>query len=99
MNNLENTDNFQDLLVLIFQRKYNCGLLIRNAHTDERLSIRVTKHDPYSTIVTFETYGKHKKRYYYHDTLILCKCDTDAVQRSRITDFIVYDKMLLPFFL
>ena len=95
---LNKTHSFQHLLYSVFFYEYNSGLILRNELNNDRLSIKINKYNYPIVFVTFEAYQKYKRTLYYSDNLFL-NFDHEAVyNQHRLSQHILNDHMLLPFF-
>jgi hypothetical protein len=96
---LNNTHIFQNLVCLIFAN--NCthdhGLIVKSSE-DERMIINVCFHNSNHIHLRFSVFGKYKRVPYYFDFILLQKDDPPLHNQYLLSQFILNDDILLPFF-
>ena len=90
--------SFQSLVYHVFYKKYDSGIIIRNKMNNDRLHISICKHQYPDIIISFELYGKYKKRPYYVDTLFLDFNEIPVDNQLVLANHVLNDIMLLHFF-
>ena len=92
---LNNVKQFQELIYKVFNCKYDTGMILKQS--DSRLNIRLCFHNRDCMIIYFGAYQKYRKISYYEDTLILNRCDSAITLQRQLSEFILYDTILLSY--
>ena len=93
---LNNTPEFEHLMVHLFYFKENSGLLLRK--NEERLSIKITLDTKPFIIVSVNIFEKYKKKPYFNDFMIVDMDDDPLINQQKVGKWILDDPILLCFF-
>ena len=100
---LNNNNDFQNLIYLLFTCEYDSGVVVRKDSTEpnepNRLMIKICKHNPPFYLIHFEIYKKHKRTPCYDNIyLIEYLKETPLKIQRKLSVFILENHILLDFF-